>query len=66
MIVARIKDGIIVNIEVADQSWVDENEGVDGCTFVPYIDGVRVVVGESYDPEIGFLPSVPPPEQESP
>lgn len=36
MEVARIKDGIVVNLEVADEAWVAANDGVDGYTFVPF------------------------------
>ena len=32
--IARIKDGVVANIEVATQEWIDENMGIDGYTFV--------------------------------
>lgn len=52
MNVARIKDGIVVNLEVADEAWVAENDGVDGYTFVAY----DLYAGESAapPPQIGF------------
>lgn len=54
MNVARIKDGIVINIEVADQSWVDANQGVDGCTFVPYTPDDPAALGRAYSDEDGF------------
>lgn len=54
MNIARIKDGVVVNIEVASQEWIDANQGVDGFTFAPYTDAEPVITGAAYDADAGF------------
>ena len=36
MNIARVKDGVVINIEIADETWVAANQGIDGYEFVPY------------------------------
>lgn len=35
---AQIKDGVVVNCIMASDEWVAENQGVDGFTYVKYVD----------------------------
>lgn len=60
MNIARVKNGLIVNIEVADQQWIDA-QPVGEFEFIPYTEGDLVVVGDAYGPQVGF-PPVPQPE----
>jgi len=60
MNIARIKNGIVVNIEVADAAWVAENEGIDGFTFIPYTEEQAVRNGFVWNEITGFeQPSTP-------
>ena len=69
MNVARIKDGVVVNLEVADQAWITENDGVDGYTFIPYVLDVpeverstappSPVIGLGFDPVTGLFEQSP-------
>lgn len=34
----RQEDNVVVNVILADQEWVEEHEGVDGFTYVKYVD----------------------------
>lgn len=52
--IARIKANIVVNLEVADQEWIDDNQGVDGFTFVPYTEAQPAWIGLGWTPENGF------------
>jgi hypothetical protein len=54
MNVARIKDGTVVNIEVADAEWVAAHDGVDDYRFVEIPDGSSAHIGLGYDPVTGF------------
>lgn len=79
MNVVRIKDGIVINIEVADQAWIDANEGIDGFTFVPWDDTPASTleeddtvqfrniphIGLRYDPATGLFEQ-PPADEEQP
>jgi hypothetical protein len=47
MNVARIQDGVVINIEVADEAWIDWANTQDwGVTFVPFEDAVKI--GDRY------------------
>lgn len=61
MNVARIKDGIVVNIEVADEAWVVAHDGEDGYTFIAYEDtDPRPHIGLTWSKRGGFeQPPVP-------
>lgn len=54
MNIARIVNGLVVNIEIADQEWIDANQGVDGCTFVPYTDSNVAYIGLGWNEIDGF------------
>lgn len=56
MDIARIalETGLVVNIEVADQPWVDAHADDPDFVFVPYTAGNPAVVGLGYDPGTGF------------
>lgn len=57
--IARIKDGVVINIEVASQEWIDANQGIDGCTFVPYTPEQPAALGHGYDEVTGFEQPAP-------
>ena len=61
MNIARIArdTGIVVNIEVADQAWIDAHVDDPDFIFVPYTAGTPAVVGLGWDPVTGF--EQPPP-----
>lgn len=62
--VARIVDGIVVNIEVADQNWINANT-TSSVIFVPVNDS-PVSPGMSWDSESGFgVAPLVSPSQES-
>lgn len=48
MNIARMKDGIVVNVESADANWIEANEGVDGFTFLSYSDDNPAAIGGDY------------------
>jgi hypothetical protein len=54
MHIARIKNGIVVNLEVASQKWIDENQGVDGFTLVPYTNKDNPQIGLGWSEKEGF------------
>jgi hypothetical protein len=55
MNIARVIDGIVVNLEVADQEWIDANTpSADGAVFVPVPDSVRGHIGLGWDEVNGF------------
>jgi hypothetical protein len=64
VVVARIVDGVVVNLEVADQQWIDANS--TGLTkFVPVGDSA-VSAGMGWTESGGFsAPALVPPTQES-
>lgn len=64
MNIARIRNGIVINIEVADQEWIDANQGTDGCTFVEYTNEQPAHIGFGWTEANGF--EQPPPDQLSP
>ena len=54
--VARIKDGVVINIEVGDQAYADANATEDEILVV-YEDedgNAAANIGDLYDPEFGF------------
>lgn len=59
MDIARIKDGVVVNIEVADQDWLDAHAGDPEFTFVPYTPDAPARVGDTHDPDAGFVQPEP-------
>jgi hypothetical protein len=61
--IARIDDGVVVNLEVVTQDWLDDNADDPNFTFVAYIEGDYPTIGYGYDPVTGFdYPPPPPPE----
>lgn len=56
---ARTLNGVVVNIEVADQEWIDANEGVDGYSFYPCSPDNRAAIGLSVDPLTGVFEKPP-------
>jgi hypothetical protein len=58
MNIARVVDGYVVNIEVADQEWIDAQDD-PAVTFVPYIDDKPAYVGGTWD-GTQFMPPVSP------
>lgn len=54
MNIARIADGIVINIEVADASWIAQNDGVDGLRFIPYTDEQPAWIGLAWSELDGF------------
>jgi hypothetical protein len=70
MNIARIVDGVVVNLEVADEEWLEENSAnYSGVQFVVIPNGVQVRIGSTWTELEGFekifLPemSVPLPGQ---
>ena len=55
MNIARIKDGTVINIEVAGQEWIDAQD--DPSAFVPYADDAPARIGDRWD---GQAFSTPP------
>lgn len=56
MNIARVIDGFVVNIEVADEEWVAAHDGINGATFVPFGDDPREAddAGAANSPHIGL------------
>lgn len=55
MNVARILNGIVINIEVADQEWFEANSvGSDGSILIPYTNEQPAYIGLSWSKENGF------------
>lgn len=64
MNVARIENGVVANIEVAEQDWIDEC-AANGITLVPYGDQ-PIQAGMSWSEADGFgPPPLTPPSEES-
>lgn len=59
MNIARIEDGIVVNIEVADAEWLDAQTPPPGVALVPYTPDNPAFIGLGYDPETGFEQPTP-------
>lgn len=54
MNVARIKNGVVINIEAAEPEWVNANQGIDDCVFVEYSNDQPAHVGLSWNETSGF------------
>lgn len=56
MNIARIalETGLVVNIECADQEWLDAHVADPDFVFVAYTDDQPAVVGLGWDPATGF------------
>lgn len=54
MNVARIRDGVVVNIEVADSEDYLHDTLRSGDTLVEYSDDAPAFIGYGYDPDKGF------------
>lgn len=55
MKIARVLDGIVVNIEVASPEWLTDNSaGSDGSVLVPYEDSDVVHIGLGWSAATGF------------
>lgn len=65
MNVARIKNGVVVNTEVADSDWIAANDGLDGFRIIPYSDDQIVFIGLSWDENSGFEEIPPMPNDEN-
>lgn len=68
MNIARVIDGIVVNLEVADQEWIDANTpSSDGAIFVPIPDWNPGHIGLGWNETDGFeQPPAPPPSVPGP
>jgi len=49
--IARIVDGVVVNIEMAYPDWIEQQ--ADPAKFVTYADEAPARIGDTYDPESG-------------
>jgi hypothetical protein len=58
MNIARISNGIVINIEVADQEWIDAQED-PAVVFVAYSDDAPAFIGAAWDGTV-FAPPVYP------
>lgn len=54
IIVAKIKDNVVVNIEIADEEWIQQNDFVDGFRFIPTSIEHRAHIGLRWSEEDGF------------
>ena len=52
--IARVVDGVVVNIEIANQDWFNENDNVDGIRFIPYVTENAAHIGFAWGEETGF------------
>ena len=59
MNIARIADGTVINIEVADQEWIDAQD--DPTAFVPYTDEAPARIGDLWDGHAFTSPANPTP-----
>lgn len=68
MNIARVIDGVVVNLEVADQGWIDANTpSPDGAVFVQINDWETAHMGLRWDEVGGFeQPPSPPPSVPGP
>ena len=58
MNIARIADGTVINIEVADQEWLDAQDD-PAVLFVPYTDDAPARIGDTWD-GTNFVPPAAP------
>lgn len=54
MDVARIRDGIVVNIESASQEWLEANSNGGDFIFVPFTEENPAVIGLGWNEVDGF------------
>lgn len=54
MRIARIRNGIVENIEVADQAWLDAQHLDPDTIFIPYTDDNPAHIGLGWTKEAGF------------
>lgn len=61
MDIARISrsTGVVINIECADQTWLDAHADDPDFIFEPYTPEAPAGIGRGWDPETGF--EQPPP-----
>lgn len=54
--IARISldTGLVVNVELADQAWLDAHAADPDFTFEPYVPEEPAIIGLGYDPATGF------------
>ena len=57
MNIARVVDGYVVNIEIADQEWLDAQD--DPSLFVPYTDDAPARIGDTWDGTNFVTPAAP-------
>jgi hypothetical protein len=57
--IARVIDGIVVNIEVASQEWLDAQDD-PGIVFVPYTDADPAPTGGTWDGKTFTAPDADP------
>ena len=65
MNLARVRDGVVVNIEVADTEWLSAAQATkndDSVELIEYTDDAPAHIGYRYNPEQGF--EQPPDEDE--
>lgn len=54
MNVARVRDGVVINVELWESLDDAQETASEGETLVPFADDVQVVRGLNYDPVTGF------------
>lgn len=64
MQIARIRNGIVVNVELADDDWLADGAGDD--LLVPYTDSNPASIGLGYDAETGVFEQPAPPATTKP
>jgi len=65
MNIARISNGIVINIEVADQEWLDAQDQTD-VTFIPYTEEAPARIGDTWDGTVFVPPVIVGPEPIAP
>ena len=64
MNIARISNGIVINIEVADQEWLDAKDQTE-VSFIPYTEDAPARIGDTWDGTVFAPPLKPEPEAPS-
>lgn len=55
IVIARVLNNVVINIEVADEKWISANNpGEDGSILVPYYDNEIPYIGLGWSEETGF------------
>lgn len=53
--IARVVDGVVVNIEIATQEWLEENQNKqDAALLIPYTEEHPAFVGFGWSEKDGF------------